>query len=371
MVALLFTPALAAVNEIVWRKFSAWTVLELPVAVDENGNVITVRSPLIDSPIITKMSGGGRVLWTRQVGVTGSESGVKDVAIDSDGYIYVVGFTFGLEPRPKAFISKYGPRGGHHWTKRIEKAYIEKVDVGPGGNIYVVGTAFGELPNMPPGSDWPDPFIRKYNPDGKIYWTRLISLSDFTDRAEVYDVAVGPGGGIYVVGYDYSAYSGNKLRPNGGLFLRKYSPRGGIYWTESVRRNEPYLAFDADVVVDRRGEVTIVAEAYSDSRNGTEAVAIKYTHKGKRMWTRLSPGLFPTSLAVDSDRNIYVVGRRVRGGKVFSRKYQANGNHMWTRDIANDGYYSSVAADAANNLYVAGTAGRGDSAQSFLVKFRR
>ncbi len=370
MVAMAFTPVLAAVNEIVWKKFFAWESIDLPIAVDENGNVIVVRSPLVDPPIITKLSGGGKVLWNRQIGVSEHEPSDKDsandVAVDSNGFIYVVGQKYGIEPDPKAFISKYGPRGGHHWTKRIEEARFERVDVGPGGNIYVVGTTDGELPNVPRSSGkWPNPFIRKYNPSGKIFWTRPISFSGFTDFTEAFDVAVGPGGGVYVVGND-----GSNSGPdyNQDLFLRKYSPRGGTYWTRGIRRNEWYFAFDAKVVVDRRGEVTILAEAVSDT--GAEALAVKYTHKGKRVWTRVSAGVYPTSLAVDNDRSVYVIGWSFTGPKASARKYSADGNRMWTRDFAN-GFSSLAAADSANNLYVTGIALKKDSVRPFLVKFRQ
>ena len=114
-----------------------------------------------------------------------------------------------------------------------------------------------------------------------------------------------------------------------------------------------------------------MAATGNGSRSGSEAVAIKYTHKGKRVWTRVLPGVSATSLAVDSDRNIYIVGRRNASGKVFSRKYQANGNHLWTRDIVHTGGPTGAAVDSANNLYVTGFAFREDSAQTFLVKFRR
>ena len=362
MVALLFTPALAAVNEIVWREsFSEMGVAPQRVATDRNGNVIVVGGIEGGPAFIRKFSGGGQELWNRQLNFPVIETITRDIAVDSDGYIYVVGETYEDSNPPRSFVSKYGPKGGHHWTRQFPKdpfAHISGVDVGPGGNVYVAGNAYGALPNMSRSSRPGDAFIRKYNPAGKIYWTRQFSLNNFESSTNAFDVAIGPGGGVYVAGIDHS-----ESRANDGLFLRKFSPRGGVYWTRRVSRLKPYFAALSRIAVDRVGEVTIVGTSIF---GGT--FTVKYTHKGRQLWTRPWDSHMALDVTVDRERNIYIVGMG-NDGKAFIRKYDSGGNRRWTRDFAN-GSASGAAADSANNVYVVGEVFK-ENSPCLLVKFRR
>lgn len=178
LVVLAFTPVWAAVNEIVWRKsFAEGESLATGLVTDTNANVIVLGNTEDGPASLSKLSGGGRVLWTRRLDELGVWSNVRDAAIDADGHIYTVG-----EGSVGPYISKHGPKGGHHWTRKIPQddwVYIQGVDVGPSGNIYIVGTTYDRLPNMRMWSGDRDAFIRKYNPDGKIFWTRQFSLSGF------------------------------------------------------------------------------------------------------------------------------------------------------------------------------------------------
>ena len=66
-------------------------------------------------------------------------------------------------------------------------------------------------------------------------------------------------------------------------------------------------------------------------------------------------------VAADDASNIYVVGTTegVEGDDAFIRKYDSNGNHIWTRRFGTRGNdsASSVVVDGAGNLYVAGRVG--------------
>lgn len=371
MIAVTFTPAMAAVNQIVWKKSYADTSVNQHITTDRNGNLIIVGMMKDGSNFIRKLSGGGRVLWNRQVQRLGNGTSVRDVAVDASGYIYVIGHIYvigeawsnetmpaqSLKLLPSAsYVSKYGPKGGHHWTREFSKGTVAGVDIGPGGNIYVVGSVHGTLPNMPRSSPNLNAFIRKYNPAGKIFWTRQFSLNDYRDGTLAIDVAVGPGGGVYVVGRDNS-----RVDKSDAVYLRKYSPRGGIHWTRRIRSRVMWDG-PSGVAADRAGEVTITmsqAEQY--------AGAVKYTRYGKRLWTRVWRNHRAEDVAVDSDRNIYIVGYK-SNDKVYARMYLPNGFLVWTRYFAN-GIATSVAADSADNLYVTGLK-YGDNPESFLAKFK-
>ena len=358
MVGITFTPVLAAVNEIVWKKFFADDSQRYPSfpAVDDNGNVIIVGKTQDGPAFIRKLSGGGRALWYREVNVSGDEAALWDVAVDSDGYIYVVGER---TDGPYPFIAKYGPKGGHHWTRPLSKGIfgrIAGVDVGPGGNIYIIGNIHGSMPNMPRSSPNINAFIRKYNPEGKIYWTRQFSVNDFKSATIAFGVAVGPGGGVYVVGQDDV-----RSRRSDGLFLRKYSPRGGVYWTRHVHSRVDW-DYVSGIAVDRAGEI-VITTSYAEQYSG----AIKYTRKGERLWTRIWSRHTTSGVTVDSDRNVYVVGYK-SDDRAYIRMYSPGGIRLRTRYFAN-GAATGVAADSDNNLYVTGLK-YGENPASFLSKFQ-
>ena len=81
-------------------------------------------------------------------------------------------------------------------------------------------------------------------------------------------------------------------------------------------------------------------------------------------------------VAVDTTGNIFVTGFEYRGdlgqsSNVWLRKYDTNGNTLWTETYDNPGHSSDVARgvalDAAGNVYVTGIERRDDLGQNLNI----
>ncbi len=418
LLAVLAAPAYAAANSIAWRKFFAadpQAVGPTISATDRNGNLIVVRTEG-DYVSVSKYRAGGSRVWKKLFGAFGTFTSPAGIATDRDGNIYVVGTTEGDDYQELGFIRKYGPKGGHHWTKKFGPAgewamtWVTGVAVGPGGAIYVVGVTDGDFSGKTDGYWMMTTFLRKYTAGGKVYWTRQFGADRYDEDFEYFgvDVAVGPGGGVYVLadkwGYGYleekerralsvrrrgqlqsqkdseeRAYiadpeSEEYIEDNWGdmqsVVLKKYSPRGGVYWTREFGAKKSLVP--AAVAVDRTGSPVIVGAAFRGS------FGTKFSHKGRRQWTRFWSDLDLLDVAVDRDRNIYVVG--VEGTadnswdtgqpaypKAYTSKLGPSGERHWARRFLY-GVAGNASIDSEGNLYVAGYALLRE--QDFIVKFR-
>src|SRR5580765_2660991 len=124
-------------------------------------------------------------VWTRQIGNNASPFGDK-VAEDSSSNVYIAGaFTgtasFGSSNvtsagKNDAFLAKYDSSGNLRWVKQAGGAQEDvagDVAVDTNGNVYVVGgfsgTATFDTTNLTAGESV---FIAKYNSSGTLIWVR-------------------------------------------------------------------------------------------------------------------------------------------------------------------------------------------------------
>ena len=115
----------------------------------------------------------------------------------------------------------------------------------------------------------------------------------------------------------------------------KYSPSGGIVWWDTLDGWEP-----RGISVDPSGYLALCADY-----RGTGSIATKtamYEPGGVRLWTaEYGPAQedIPTSIAIDEQRGIYVVGRsKLTGGNyplvaATIVRYNFSGDTLWTKQI--------------------------------------
>ena len=150
---------------------------------------------------ILKYDADGRQLWTRSFG-TDDYDDPSGVAASSTG-VYVGGETMGILPDQKsvggvdAFIRKYDDSGNLMWTRQFgtETADERGAVAADGSGVYFVGDTSGVLPGQT-SAGLDDAFIRKYDNNGNLLWTRQFGSAS-NDVA--WGVAV-HGSGVYVVG---------------------------------------------------------------------------------------------------------------------------------------------------------------------------
>jgi len=124
------------------------------------------------------------------------------------------------------------------------------------------------------------------------------------------------------------------------------------------------------IALDAAGNIYVTGSEYrKDLGQGHNIWVRKYDTNGNTLWTQTydSPAHGPDlglGVAVDAAGNLYVTGsenRRDLGQKsnIWLRKYDADGNALWTRTYDGSTHRSdggfSVAVDSAGNVYVCGS----------------
>lgn len=215
-----------------------------------------------------------------------------DVAVASDGSVYVTGSTFGVGG--DALLLKFSADGSLVWQRRWGGSSFERgvaVAVGPDASIYVAGgtTSFGGL------------FVLKFAPDGTLVWQRVWG------PATGEGVAVAPDGSIYVAGVG--------PRPDGSsgasTTLIKLDPAGNLVWQRAYSTTE---------IADARGGVTVapdgsvyVAGAVQETTGKVvvDALLVKFDLDGNLLWDRSwggRSGDVSGAVAVTSDGTVLWAG---------------------------------------------------------------
>jgi uncharacterized protein (TIGR03437 family) len=215
------------------------------------------------------------------------------------------------------------------------------------GSIYVASLTGGAV-------------LWKYDQAGNQIWERDLAGQSHSAFA----VAAGDSG-VYVVG-DANGLTGQSQIFNDGAFIRKYDPDGNEIWTRLFAVPEVVSSTAAlGVALDSTG---VYIAGYADGTLpgqafvGNQDIFVrKYDFNGNEMWTREFGQGAAMGIAANSS-GIYVTGRggvTVAGetGSEFLRKYDANGSLQWTHQFGGnlEDFSRGVAVDATG-VYVAGSA---------------
>jgi hypothetical protein len=233
----------------------------------------------------------------------------------------------------------------------------------PNGNVIVTGQSTFTL--------FPDIVIFSVGASG-LSWARSWNSGSIDKPAAV---AVAPDGGIYVTG---SVSQIGPIPPTPGLpdppplpeappsmVLLKLDSSGNGLWSRAWTNGLP--AFAAGVAVDASGNVFVVGRAFDCTAQCALRIALaKLTPGGDQLWAKTYASQAAqdnaASVAVDASGNAIVLGQgsddvNLQGGTVLIFKTDPDGNILWGRGWGSSGaasYSSTVATDAAGDIYVAG-----------------
>ena len=214
------------------------------VTLDDAGNVYIVGRTFGTLPgqtsaggwdaFIRKYNPAGDEVWTRQFGGGGAESAAS-VRVDHAGNAYVVGGTRAALPGQKnigdydAFIVKFDPAGNTVWVRQFgttHEDYALAVALDADGDPIVAGETGGLLAGAAQFGGL-DGFVREYNPDGAVLWTRQFG-SPLDDYAV--GVAVSPAGDVLVAGTTLGALPGHTSKGDSDAYIVAFRSRGGDLW---------------------------------------------------------------------------------------------------------------------------------------------
>lgn len=276
------------------------------------------------------------VQWIRSFNadVAPAFEGVSDISALNE--IYLVGSTDGTLPgqtsagAADAYIRKYDIDGNQLWTRQFGTAdddWAVGVAAHPWGS-YVVGISANQA------------FVYTFDTEGTIGWTRLFDTPEGTRAQDVFvDNAA-----VYVVGYTMGTLPGQTSGGSIDAFVRKYDLSGNEIWTRQFGTTNMDHAWG--VTGDSSG-IYIAGSTYGAftdqvQSGGGDAFVRKFDLNGNELWTRQfgSSGDDHGTRITINNSGLYVVGSagNVLAGQTYSgytdsfiRKYDANGTEIWTR----------------------------------------
>ncbi|MBX3042930.1 MAG: choice-of-anchor D domain-containing protein [Candidatus Kapabacteria bacterium] len=345
---------------------------------------------------VLKFNNNGNLIWARAFGSAGNDYG-KDVAIDENDNIYFTGeysrrITFSnqyiLDSRGDldVFIAKMDANGNLQWARSAGgkgRDFSGGIAVDRYGNSTITGAFYGNAQfayeDLTSGESY-DAYIAKYNTAGLLQWViKGSGPGNIIGR----DITDDNFGNTIVVGdYRLSAQFGNQIITSSGeedIFIAKVNPDGLVQWARSA--GGVGVDYGLAVSSDGFGSPVIAGGFKGIARFGSQILAsrdfdafvAKLDQQGEFLWARnLGSNTEDMALGVTSDYDGavaltgYFNGNATfgytqissRGGRdVFTSRYSARGDHLWTRNAGSSeddtGY--GITFDQAGNVVSTGS----------------
>jgi hypothetical protein len=374
----------ASAQSIEWTRQFGTTGFDVGRAVGMDETAVYVLGPVggalpgqtyaggPDDVYLRKYDQEGNELWTRQFGTSGDDFSMAGrVAID-DTALYVAGWTNGALPGETnagdydAFVRRHDTDGNEIWTDQFGGTAYDDIDgiAVHRGAIFVAGNTLSALPGQTSGGAW-DAYVRRYDSDGNAVWTRQFGG---TGSETAHSVAVDRTG-VYVAG---SVSSGAQaFGPDSDVLVLKYDFAGTLLWvrqfgTAGIDHAEGIAVWRGGVYVAGMTAGTLPGQT---SAGGDDTFLRKYDADGNEVWTRQfgTAGNDSASFrgVVTDGRGVYITGNVAgalpgqtsagsRDG--FVRQYRHDGDELWTLQFGTSGDDRPIAIAVGSNedVYVAG-----------------
>jgi hypothetical protein len=313
---------------------------------------------------VRKYDRSGEPLWTRQFGSPGDD-GIEALALAADGSIYVTGYANGaLTATPAAggediFLTKLNPAGDLVWTRQVGTSGEdsgEAIAVSPAGTVLITGYTTGSFSKMPNvgardiisfwytaagdqidflqlGTTGDDHGIGATiagdesslvigDVNSSVTYFRFNSAHDVdgikpvfgtTDTAQIANaIATGAGGSTYLTGYTTRSLEGTSSG-RADVFLTKVDAAGNVQWTRQFGTEANDGGFAIAVAADGSAYVAGGTNGSLSSPNAgnSDVFVRKYDSTGAAQWTRqLGTASDETAygIALGSDGRIYLNG---------------------------------------------------------------
>jgi hypothetical protein len=331
--------------------------------------------PPVDGP---EPPESGSVLWTRQFASPGRDFAFA-LATGPGNAIAVAGGTFGAlggasNGDRDAFVLVLDGEGRTQWARQLgvpQRDSASAVAFGPGGAVVIGGSVEGPLEAGAHQGDG-DAFVRVYEADGSVRWTRQFGSIglDFTSA-----VAFTADGGVVAAGGVGGALDGGAHEGGFDAFVRRFDADGNVAWSTtfgtSLDDSVNAIAIDPD-----DGRIYVVGGTEGDlvspgSHLGErDAFVLAFTDAGApipAVAAQFGSDDFDTAsgAALAPDGSLVVVGytrgalpgmSNAGGFDTFVRVYEATHAERWTRQAGSlaDDFARDVAVGSDGTIALAG-----------------
>jgi len=185
-----------------------------------------------------------------------------------------------------------------------------------------------------------DPLLAKFDADGNYLWARTLGGSHEDEGYSVIEVS---GGDLVVTGRTVSFGAGSD-----DILLVKFDANGNFLWAKTLGGGSSDRAHALTQTSD--GGFVVIGWTYSFGAGDMDLPIAKFNANGNLLWAKTLGGSgwdYGSSVIETSDSGIVVTGWTssfdVEVEDVLLSKFDASGNHLWTRTLggsSNDVSYS-------------------------------
>jgi hypothetical protein len=335
--------------------------------------------------------------WTRAFGTERDDFG-RAIAADSDGSVYVTGYSEGAFEGAEnagswdAFLVRLDGAGGVVWTREWGgdgEELAQAVVTDDAGHVYVAGYTSSSLA-AEEAAGAHDAFLTVFDADGSQGATEQWG----TNADEYVTAAARAPAGVVIVGYTKGAFDGFENQGRDDLFVTLCDFDGAPLWTRQLGSAETDYA--QAVHVDSAGNVLVAGYTAGklgddDDLGAEDAFLVAFDAEGEQLFVRQwgsDTTDYGLGVASDAAGNAYVTGYAygsiagepaIAGEDGYVTKFDATGARAWTRQFGTLSRDSArfVAVDAEGDVLVGGdTEGAfakealpGGKRDSFIVRF--
>ena len=344
----------------------------IAIALDTNGNIyvtgFSYNKYSYSDYVTIKYNSAGQQQWVRRYdGPSGMDDHATAIAVDTKGNVYVTGTSSSTSIVKDYATIKYNTNGQLQWIRRYNGSRIDTdqanaIAVDTKGNVYVTGQSKNNHWNY-------DYTTIKYDTNGKRQWVkRYDGPGAGNDYATA--IALDAKANVYVTGH-----SANRFFSNKDYATIKYDTNGKQQWVRRYDGPGKESFYDDDhataIALDTKGNVYVTGYSYNKYSN-IDYATIKYNNAGKQQWVRMYDGPYKkddhaTAIAVDTKGNVYVTGHIENESfdKDYATiKYNTHGQRKWVRTYDGPGkgedQANAIAVDNKGNVYVTGQSENND-----------
>lgn len=272
-----------------WQKTlggSSFLEQGLSLVVEQNtgdfyvGGTFATGSSASDArPIVAKYNSSGVLQW--QKGLTPSVSsdspGLQDIALDSNGNLYIAGTAPTGATYGQGLLAKYDSSGALQWQVAITKATgqstYEGITIDSLDNIFVCGDALTATGGTIYG------IVAKYNTSGALQWKKQIG--DSGANPYLRDITTDSSGNIYATGFG---------GPNSSSYVIKLDTSGSIQWQRNFSASS-YYALIYSIAMDSTDSLVVGGYTRDTGVNINQILMLRVPDDGTPTGTYTADGI--------------------------------------------------------------------------------
>lgn len=287
---------------------------------DASGNIYTGGTSFVDETsgdtdiVLFKTDANGNRVWSRSFQGPGQyKDGLRDMAVDTAGNVYMIGYSYSLPEGPSQLRSynyvtlKYNSNGDLLWAKYYGPNagyddFPRSLKIDAAGNAYVAGYSWGI-------NTYANYATVKYDPDGNQIWAQRFAggFGEILNEVEI-DTA----GNVYVTGYSNSSQAGGSE----DIVTIKYNAGGVQQWLNRYNSSTSDSDEGFEIEIDAAGDVLVLGETYDFSDSTTIVHKIGGT-SGLTVWTRPVTGISPDQSILTMAMELDAQGKIILTGMLY------------------------------------------------------